>query len=517
MPNRPLVYIIGAGPGDPGLITARGLQCLAGADVVLYDRLVSPRLLRFAPSHAERIDVGHAAPGAMAQEAICYLLAEKAREGRVVARLKWGDPFVFDRGGEEALFLHEQGLPFEVVPGIPAAIGVPGYAGVPITYPGGGDTLTLVRGHEDESQSAPEIDWASLSQLEGTVVCYAGTRQLPAILDALLAHGRAGNEPAVVIFNGTLPSQETIAGTLEELAAAMRQRPPKAPSILVLGRVSALRDHLRWFDERPLFGRRIVVTRPREDAPELVDGLTALGAEAIEAPMTRIVLPDDFTDLDDAVGRAGTFDWILFTSANAVDVFMSRLLGGPGDVRALGAAKICAIGPSTRDRLARYFVKPDLLPDEGHPEAVVAALRKRRSLQGLKVLVPRADVGRESMTAELRNHGAEVTDVTAYRMLVVEPQREGEPDIYRMLLDRQIHMVTFTSASSVRNFVHVIGRDQAADLLQQTPVACVGPVTREAASQLGIRTTVMPDEYTVKALIDAILEYYKQPTERQPV
>lgn len=515
MPNRPLVYIIGAGPGDPGLITARGLQCLSIADVVLYDRLVSPRLLRFAPSNAERIDVGHAAPDAMAQEAICYLLAEKAREGRVVARLKWGDPFVFDRGGEEALFLHEQGVPFEVVPGVPAAIGVPSYAGVPVTYPGGGDTLTLVRGHEDESQSPPQVDWASLSRLKGTVVCYAGTRQLPAILDTLLAHGRAPDEPAAIIFNGTLPSQQTIEGTLEELSAAMQQRPPKAPSILVLGRVTGLREHLRWFDERPLFGRRIVVTRPREDAPELVDGLTALGAEAIEAPMTRIALPDSFAELDDAVARAGTFDWILFTSANAVDVFMTRLLGGAGDVRALNGAKVCAIGPFTRDRLARYCIKPDVMPDEGHPEGVVAALRRTNGLTGSKVLLPRADIGRELMTAELRKAGAVVTDVTAYRVLVVEPQREGEPDIYRMLLDRQIDMVTFTSASTVRNFVHVIGREQAADLLRQTPVACVGPVTAEAAAQLGITTTVMPGEYTVKALIEAVLEYYKTPAGRQ--
>jgi uroporphyrinogen III methyltransferase / synthase len=198
--SRPLVYLIGAGPGDPGLITVRGLACLAAADVVLYDRLVHPRLLRHARPDAERIEVGTAAPDAMAQEAICYLLAEKAREGRVVARLKWGDPFVFDRGGEEALFLHEQGVPFEVVPGIPAAIGIPSYSGVPITYPGGGDTVTLVRGHEDESQTAPQIDWASLARLKGTVICYAGTKQLPAILDALITHGRPRTEPAVVIY-----------------------------------------------------------------------------------------------------------------------------------------------------------------------------------------------------------------------------------------------------------------------------------------------------------------------------
>ncbi|HEY8537044.1 MAG TPA: uroporphyrinogen-III C-methyltransferase, partial [Vicinamibacterales bacterium] len=288
MQVRSFVYLIGAGPGDPGLITARGLECLRAADVVVYDRLVHPRLLERARPDAERIDVGTAAPGERAQEAICYLLAEKAREGRIVARLKWGDPFVFDRAGEEALFLHEQGIPFEVVPGIPAAIGVPAYAGVPITYPGAGDTLTLVRGHEDESQSPPRIDWASLATLDGTIVCYAGTKQLPAILQSLLAAGRTPDEPAAVIYDGTLPGQQTIEGTLQQLLELTRASQPRRPAILVVGRVAALRQHLRWFDERPLFGRRIAVTRPREDAADLADRLAALGAEPIIAPMIRI-------------------------------------------------------------------------------------------------------------------------------------------------------------------------------------------------------------------------------------
>ena len=510
MHMRPLVYLIGAGPGDPGLISVRGQQCLRMADVVLYDRLVPPRLLRHAPSHAERIDVGEPAPQPMAQEAICYLLVEKAREGRVVARLKWGDPFVFDRGGEEALFLHEHGVPFEVVPGIPAAIGVPSYAGVPLTYPGAGDTLTLVRGNEDERQTSPQVDWSALAKLKGTVVCYAGARQLTTVLDALLAHGRPRAEPAAVIVDGTLPAQQTLAGTLESLAEDVRAMPPRSASILVIGRAVALREHLRWFDERPLFGRRILVTRPREDAPELVDLLTLLGADAIEAPMIRFVPPDDYGPLDEAVAELGRFDWILFTSGNAVDHFMARLLQGPGDVRDLKGVRICTIGPATRDRLQRYHLKVDLLPSEGHPEGVVRALAERDALSGRHFLLPRADVGREVMTEELRRAGAQVTDVTAYRTILSEPEREGEPDIYRLLLDRQIDIVTFTSASTVRNFVRVIGRDQAADLLQQTTVACIGPVTAEAAAQLGIPTTIMPAEYTVPALVDAIVSFYAE-------
>jgi uroporphyrinogen III methyltransferase/synthase len=508
--RRPIVYIIGAGPGDPGLITARGLLCLASADVVLYDRLVSPRLLRNAPPLAERIDVGGAAPDEAAQEAICYLIAEKAGEGKIVARLKWGDPFVFDRGGQEALFLHEHGIPFEVVPGVPAAIGVPSYAGVPVTYAGGGDTLTLVRGHEDESQTTPQVDWASLSKLKGTIVCYAGSRQVGAVIDALLSHGRPRTEPAVVIVNGTLPSQRTIDGSLEQLAAAVKESPIGSPSILVVGRVAGLREHLRWFDERPLFGKRVVVTRPREDAAELVDHLVALGADAIEAPMTRIMPPEDYGPLDDTVKHAGTFDWIVFSSANAVDSFMGRLLAGAGDVRDLKGVQLCAIGPVTHERLRRYHVKVDLVPAEGRPEGVVQALLARGPIAGARFLLPRADSGREVLAEVLRKSGAEVTDVTAYRLMLTEPERIGEPDIYGLLLERKIDVVTFTSASTVRNFARSMGREQAADLLQQTTVACIGPVTAEAAAQLGIATTIMPQEYTVPALVDAIVKHFSK-------
>src|SRR5579864_1319478 len=241
-----VVYLIGAGPGDPGLITVRGLQCLAAADVVLYDHLVPARLLRHARADAEKIDVGTASPQPLEQEAICYLLAEKAREGKTVARLKWGDPFVFDRGGTEALFLHEQRVRFEVIPGVPAGVAIPSYAGVPITYPGGGDTVTFVRGHEDEGKTRSSIDWASLARLDGTIVCYAGPRQVPQMLAALVAHGRA-DDTAALVYDGTLPTQTTLHGTLQELAQATKEAPDRRPAIVVVGRVAGLRDHLRWF------------------------------------------------------------------------------------------------------------------------------------------------------------------------------------------------------------------------------------------------------------------------------
>ncbi len=504
-----IVYLIGAGPGDPGLITVRGLECLSTADVVLYDHLVHSRLLRHARKGAEKIDVGIAAPQAFEQEAICYLLAEKAREGKVVARLKWGDPFVFDRGGAEALFLHEQGVRFEVVPGVPAGIAVPSYAGVPITYPGGGDTLTFVRGHEDEGKSRASIDWTSLARLDGTIVCYAGPEQVPAFLDALVAHGRPPGDSAAVVYDGTLPTQQTRVGSLEEIAAQARESNERRPAILVVGRVANLREHLRWFDARPLFGRRILVTRPREQAGELVHRLEQMGAEAIEAPMIRIEPPQDFGPLDEAVARIGDFDWIVFASVNAVDAFIERLLAGPRDLRALRNARLCGVGPATAERLAKHGLKVDLTPAEYRSEGVVRAMVENGDLRGVKVLLPRAESGRELVADELRKGGADVTEAVAYRTVVVEPEREGEPDIYRMLLEGRIDVVTFTSPSAVRNFVRVVGPEPAADLLRTMVVAVIGPVTAEAATQSGIATTIMPRQYTVPALVEAIVSYFE--------
>jgi uroporphyrinogen III methyltransferase/synthase len=506
---RPIVYLIGTGPGDPGLISARGLRYLAAADVVLYDHLVHPRLLRYPRQDAEKIDVGPASPHALDQEAISYLLVEKAREGKVVARLKWGDPFVFDRGGQEALFLHEHGVPFEVVPGIPAAVGTASYAGVPLTYPGGGDCVTFVRGHEDESSTAPNVDWASLARLGGTIVCYTGPRQLPEILKALVSNGFDKNEPAAIIYDGTLPTQRTTDGTLQELVEMKNLR--TKPAILVVGRVVALRQHLRWFDARPLFGKRIVVTRSREQAAELVDLLEALGAEPIEAPMIRVAPPDDYGPLDKAVASAGTYDWIVFTSANAVEAFMRRLTVGDGDIRDLKGVRLVAIGPATAERLARHGLKVDLRPEESRAEAIVQSLRDLGDIKGRRFLLPRADIAREVLPDELRRSGADVTEVIAYRTVLAEVEREGDPDIYRMLLEKRIDVVTFTSASTVKNFVQIFGAEQAPDLLNATKVASIGPVTAEAAEQYGIRTAIMPKEYTIPALVEAIVEHFKQP------
>ncbi|MSO45975.1 MAG: uroporphyrinogen-III C-methyltransferase [Acidobacteria bacterium] len=506
--RRPAVYLIGAGPGDPGLITVRGLECLRAADVVVYDHLVPRRLLKHAREGVELIDVGTASPQQMAQEAICYLLAEKAREGRMVARLKWGDPFVFDRGGEEALFLHEQRVPFEVVPGVPAGIAVPAYAGVPVTYPGGGDTITLIRGHEDESRTLPDIDWASLARLGGTSVCYAGAHQLPLILEALRSSGWPADGQVVLVYNGTLPHQETVSGTIAELLDGLREHPRREPATLVVGRVVGLRPHLRWYDARPLFGRRVLVTRPREQAVELVDRLTILGADAIETPLIRIAPPDDLGPLMEAAATPDAFDWIVFTSVNAVAAFMKALFDGGHDVRMLKGPRLCAVGTGTAEKLAQYGIKVDLVPGEFRAEAIVAALTAPGPVDGIRVLLPRSDIGREVVADQLRQAGAIVTEVVAYRTLLDDTPREGDPDVYGLLLDGRIDVVTFASPSAVRSFVRVYGAEPAADLLKHTVVASIGPATTEAARQLDIPVTIQPPTHTIAALVDAIVTHY---------
>jgi uroporphyrinogen III methyltransferase / synthase len=429
----------------------------------------------------------------------------------VVARLKWGDPFVFDHGGSEALFLHEQGVRFEVVPGVPAGVGFPSYAGVPITYPGGGDTITFIRGHEGEGKTPAALDWASLARLDGTLVCYAGPQQVPHILHELIAHGRPPDESVAIVYEGTLPTQQTIVGSLDDIAVRAGRSADRRPAVLIVGRVVALREHLRWFDERPLFGKRVLVTRPREQAAELVERLESMGADTVEAPMIRMEPPDDYGPLDEACARVSTFDWVIFSSAVAVDAFIDRLLKSPLDLRALGGVKLCAVGPATADRLARYGLKVDLTPAEYRAEAVIHAISHTTDVRGLRILLPHADIGREVIADELRRQAAEVTEVVAYRTVATDPEREGEPDVYRMLLERSLDVVTFTSPSAVRSFVGMLGREPAADLLRTTLVAAIGPVTAKAAAQHGIQATIVPEAFTVPALVDAIVQYFKHP------
>ncbi|MGE0463668.1 MAG: uroporphyrinogen-III C-methyltransferase [Vicinamibacterales bacterium] len=503
---RPTVYIIGAGPGAPDLISVRGLRALQSAQVVIYDSRVQPRLLDLASPTSERIDVGSAAPQSAEQDAINFLIAEKAREGHVVARLKWGDPFVFDRGGSEALFLHEQGIAFEVVPGVTALVASPAFAGIPITYPGAGDSLTFVRGFEDEGRTPPKVDWASLARLDGTIACFTGPRQVPHVVGSLLAHGRPPEESAALVLHGTLSSQRTVTAPLGEIAAKVQEQDVSSAGILVTGSVVGLRDHLRWFDNRPLFGRRVLVTRSRDQAPELVELLEQNGAEAIEAPVLRIAPPLDRGPLERAAAAPRSFDWIVLTSANAAAALIGCVLAESRDLRALAGPRLCAVGPGTAARLQRYGVSPDLQPADHRNAGIIAAIADNGSLRGLRVLLPTSDSGTETLGDDLRAAGAEVTEVTAYRATTVES--DAHLGLYGQLLDRRIDAVTFTSATTVRAFVEIYGTEQAPDLLSGTVVATIGPAAADAAARAGITVHVITQGATVAALVDGLIRHF---------
>jgi uroporphyrinogen III methyltransferase/synthase len=502
------VYLIGAGPGDPGLITARGIRLLSECDVVVYDRAVEA-VLRWARPDAERIAAGAPAEKETAQDAISMLIAEKARDGHTVARLKWGDPFVFDSGAKEALFLHEQNVAFEVVPGVPAAIGATAYAGIPLSYPGAGDGIFLLRGHEGETDDTPEVDWDALARLDGTIVCYAGARLIPRVLSSLIEHGAPPDRAAALIFNGTLPGQRTVTGTMAELLDRTSAETPASAAILVAGDIAGLREHLRWFDERPLFGKRIVVTRSPEQAISLVDALENLGAEAIEAPTFRMLPPEDPEALDRAAASVEGYQWIVFESATAVTRFLSALARGPRDLRALGRVSICAIGPSTAERLSAGGLKPDLVMPEFRADSIGEAMALRGRLEGERVLIVRPDHLHDALAHDLTKRGASVTDLVAYRTTAAPTDAPASQEIYRQLLDGKIDAVTFTSPTAVNRFASIIGAEQAADLLNTTVVAAIGPVTAAAALELGIHPTVVADTFTVDGLIDGLVKHFQ--------
>ena len=504
---RTLVYLIGTGPGGPGLITVRGQRCLEAADVVIYDRTVHPRVLELAPRHAERIDVGRPAREHTDQDAISFLLAEKAREGKVVARLKQGDPFIFDRGGEEALFLHEQGIPFEVVPGVPVSLGAAAFAGIPLTYPGGGDTLTFVRGHEAGSQGKSAVAWGPLAALDGTVVCYGSPADLQRVAGELLAHGRPADDSAALVSRGTLAGQTTVIGTLGEVAERLGGQSVEGPSTLVIGHVVGLREHVRWFDQRPLFGRRVLVTRSRHQAAELVELLEAAGAEAIEAPVLRVAELEDFEGLDLALDTASQADWFVFTTVNGVDGFMHRRIERGRDARALAGPRIGAAGVGTSARLARFGIRVDLATEGLGVEAIVAAMGGREGLAGRRVLMPSAVNGRDSLTDALTAAGADVRHAPAFRTLAAE--ENPELDVYGQLLQHRIDVVTFTSAAAVRGFAALYGQEQVADLLTHTTVATVGPAATDAMRRLGVTPAIVPAVPTISALVDAIRGHFQ--------
>ncbi len=501
------VFLIGAGPGDPGLFTLKGVECLRRADVVVYDYLAGERLLEHAREGAELVYVGKkGSDHTMEQEDINQLLVEKGREGKIVARLKGGDTFIFGRGGEEALALSEAGVPFEVVPGISSAYSVPAYAGIPVTHRGYTSDVAFITGHEDPTKEESSIDWDKIATGVGTLVFLMGVKNLPRITERLMAGGRPADTPVALVRWGTTPRQQTITGTLADIARKVEEAGFKAPAITVVGEVVSLRERLRWFEDRPLFGKRVVVTRSRSQASELVERLEELGAEAVEFPTIRVTDPEGgYAALDGAIARLreqpGFYDWLLFTSANGVERFFQRL-ERDGDVRDLKGVRLGAIGPATATALAHRGLKTDFVPGEYRAEAVVAGLLKL-GVKGQRVLIPRAAEAREVLPRELAAAGAQVEVVPAYRTVLDD---SGAARVETMLQDGEIDIITFTSSSTVKNFARLLEGFDLSRLPDSVTVACIGPITAETARELGLGVDVVAEEYTIPGLVDALVQ-----------
>ncbi|MBT7454031.1 MAG: uroporphyrinogen-III C-methyltransferase [Gemmatimonadetes bacterium] len=496
------VYIIGAGPGDPGLLTVKGWRFLSEADIVFYDDLLDPRVLELAPPACERVYAGHRGgrptESTRRQDDLNQQLIDAARAGHRVVRLKGGDPYVFGRGGEEAIALRDAGIPFEVVSGVSAAMAVPAYAGIPLTHRGVAQTATLVTGHEDPSSA--NVDWASLARAGGTLVIFMGSRRVGAITRTLIEAGRAETTPAAAIQWGTRPQQRTITATLATLEQEMATAQLRAPVLLVVGEVVAQRQALEWFEGRPLFGRRILITRSREQCRPLRLLLEAEGGEVFELPMLQLSDPEDAAPLDKALTQLQKFQWIIFTSPNAVSYFFTSLQRSGRDARALGSCRIATIGSATASHLADYGISPDLTPTS-HSSAGLAAAFADIDLQDAQILIPSSAIGITDLDEELERRGAKTQRVTAYEN---HPPNPDEVEIPEALSSGEMDCVVFASPSAVHHFVELLGRDQAFESLAQTRIAVIGPTTARAITALGLQAAIQPDTSSVEDLVRAI-------------
>jgi len=502
------VYLVGAGPGDPGLLTLKGKECLEAAEVVLYDYLANPVLLQHAPATAQRIYVGRRGRGQYQDQAdINRLIIEHAQAGKMVVRLKGGDPFVFGRGGEEAEAVAGAGLDYEIVPGVTSAVAVPAYAGIPVTHRTLASTVTFVTGHEDPTKPATVLEWPKLAGASGTLVFMMGMKNLSSITGHLLSEGRSPETPVAAIRWGTKSDQRTVVGTLKDIVAKAEAAQLEPPTVIVVGEVVRLRSRLNWFETKPLFGKRIVLTRAQEQAREFSRLLAAEGAETIEVPTIQIVSPASWQEIDNAINRVGTYHWLIFTSVNGIRPFMDRLHVAGKDGRALANLRLCAIGPRTASELEAYGLTPDVIPAEFQAEGVIAALA-HIGVRGSRILIPRAEVAREVLPEQLRELGATVDVVPVYRTIAPACDIES---LRQQFHDGRVSAVTFTSSSTVRNFIEMFGgQDVVKSFIHQVVIACIGPITARTAEEYGLTVTVMPTENTVPALADAIVRHFRE-------
>ena len=511
------VYLVGAGPGDPGLITLRGKYLLERAEVLIYDYLASPKLLKYVPKDAKLIYAGKkgGTKHTHTQEEINQMLVDWALAGKTVVRLKGGDPFIFGRGGEELEELAKAGVPFEVVPGVTSATAAATYAGIPITHRGYTASVAFITGHEEPGKENSNIDWSKLATGAGTLVIYMGIKNLPIIVENLTKHGRDPKTPVAVVRWASTSEQHTVVATLETIVGRVEEEAIKPPALIIVGEVVALRDTLDWFEKRPLFGKRIVVTRTREQASELVVALEGYGAECLEYATIQMDPVDSYAILDEELERLNEYHWILFSSINAVQYFFERLYAKGLDARDLKGPDVAAVGRATADFLLHYGIVADLIPAVYTAEGLAESLLDF-GVEGRNILIPRAAKAREFLPETLRGAGAQVTVAPVYQNVPPTGCKDG---LRAELESGKVDMITFTSSSTVTHFLAMLdaaSQEELMALLHGVKIAAIGPVTAKTITDNGLSVDVQPETFTIPELVNAIVHYYeKQGVSRQ--
>lgn len=521
------VYIVGAGPGDIGLLTVKGLKYLQKADVVVYDFHLNVQVLNYINNDAEFIYAGkRGGQHTMTQDKINQTLIEKAKQGKTICRLKGGDPFIFGRGGEEAEALSKEGIEFEIVPGVSSAVAAPAYAGIPLTHRLYSSSFAVVPGYEGVTKQESSIDWAKLATGVGTIVFLMAVKNIALVCQRLIENGRNPETPVAVIRWGTRSDQTTLVSNLKNISTLVKENDIKPPAVMVVGDVVKLRESLKWYEKKPLFGHRVLVTREHSGGFELLE---EFGAEIIEFPTIKIVPPVNWAELDAAIEKVESYNWLILTSINGVNFFFKRLFGTGRDIRDLKGIKICAVGTKTASEIKKYWIKVDLVPEEFNAEGLIESFikenrsqkpaakgepRQRREVKsredpelfkGLRFLLPRAKVAREIFPEKIRELGGEIDVVTAYR--AVKPEVQGKR-LKRFLKEGKISIATFTSAATFNNLLSIMDNN-VHELLKGVAIAVIGPVTATAVKEAGLTVNIMPKQATIEAMVKEIIKWVK--------
>ncbi len=502
--NHGIVYLIGAGPGDIGLFTIKGMRCLQKADAVVYDFHLNSQILTYIKHDAEFIYAGkRGGHHAMTQDQINQALVDQAKQGKTVCRLKGGDPFVFGRGGEEAEVLAAEGIPFEIIPGVSSSIAAPAYAGIPLTHRKYSSSFAVITGNEDATKSDSTMNWDAIAKSFDTLVFLMGVKNIYHITESLITQGKSPSTPAALIRWGTTPRQEILTGTLDTIVDLAQTSGFAPPAILVVGKVVDLRNTLQWFDIKPLFGKGVVITRPERQADDLARLLEKEGAQVISFPTIKIIPPRDWSSLDAALNKLDAYNWIIFTSANGVHYFFERLGELKKDVRDLKGIKVCCIGPATAAQVAKKGIQVDLVPEDYISEGILQSFAAQ-NLQGQKILIPRAARARDVLPEGLGKMGAAVDVVVAYETVNSGKKKE---ELLELFQDNRIDVLTFTSSSTVTNFLEIMGRDFT--LPPRVRVACIGPVTEATARKAGFCVDIQQEKYTIDELVQSLVLHFK--------